>query len=98
MVAIITGKTPNQEARSKWRTFNLVDWIRARRLQWAGHILRLGEDDGTNGVDRKIKQTAFEMFSDPQDGDLLMDVPKAKSWRELKNLAKDREAWREKVR
>ena len=39
MVSIITGRTAHQEASAKWRTFNLVTWIRARRLQWLGHIL-----------------------------------------------------------
>ena len=92
MVSIISGKTPKQEASRKWRTFDLIAWIRARRLQWAGEILRL------QSTDRKIKQAAFEMYKDPQDGDLLMDVPKAESWRQLLKFAADKEGWQDKVR
>ena len=91
MVCILTGKTVHQEASAKWRTFNLVRWIRARRLQWLGHILRLG-------TTRMLKQAAFEMFSSPQPGDLLMDAPRCESWRELQTYAEDREYWRARVR
>lgn len=74
----------------KWRTFNLVDWIRARRLQWVGHIICVESD-------RLIKQAVFEMFKTPQKGDLLMDVPTTASWRELDKLADDRDYWKERV-
>ena len=34
MMSVLTGKTPHQEASAaKWMTFNLVVWVRARRLQ-----------------------------------------------------------------
>ena len=61
---------------SKWRTFDLVTWIRDRRLQWVGHILRLGKE-------HKLKQAVFEIYKAPSEGDLLMDVPKVVTWREL---------------
>ena len=60
-------KTPHQETSSKWCTFDIVVWIRARRLQWVGHILRMGKE-------RKIKYTVFELFKKPFEGNLLMDV------------------------
>ena len=37
MMSIISGKTPHQEASPKWRSFDIVRWIRARRLAWLGH-------------------------------------------------------------
>ena len=58
MVCIISGKSPKQEATGAECTFNLVRWIRARRLQWAGHILRMGSQ-------RMIKQALYEMFNAP---------------------------------
>ena len=91
MVSVITDRTVHQEASPKTHTFDLVRWIRARRLQWVGHILRLGRD-------RKIKQAMYEMFTAPQPGDLLMDIPKCNSWRMLCTYACDREYWRERVR
>ena len=67
MLAVITGNSQREEATKKKCTFDLVMWIRSRRLQWAGHILR-------QGPERKIKQALFEMFKAPAEGDLLMDV------------------------
>ena len=92
MVSVITGKTPHQEASGKWRTFDLVMWIRARRLQWTGHILRMGSE-------RKLKQALYEMFVRPREGDMLMDVPNTNgSWRELLKYAVDKDYWRTRVR
>ena len=58
------------------KTFALVLCIRARRLQWLGHILRMG-------TDRYVKQTIFGIYKDRREGDMLMDAPKNVSWREL---------------
>ena len=92
MVSIITGKSPHQEASKKWQTFDLVAWVRARRLQWLGHILRMGPE-------RKLKQAVFEMFKKRSQGDLLMDAPKHNgSWRMLCTMACAREQWRMRVR
>ena len=44
MMSINTGKIHQQEVSSKWRTFGLVNWVSARRVQCLGHT----EDrDGT---------------------------------------------------
>ena len=85
MVCIITGRTPREEASDKWggRAFNLIRWIRARRLQWVGHIMRMK-------MDRKLKQALFQMFQNRKQGDLLMDIPNTGSWRELKKYTDDR--------
>ena len=66
-------------------------WIRARLLQWLGHILRLGDE-------RQIKQTIFEMYKHPNQGDLLMDAPTVTSWTEFCTYTVDREYWRARVR
>ena len=44
MLSVITGKTPREEAAESTCSFNLVRTVRAMRLQWLGHILRLGEE------------------------------------------------------
>ena len=96
MMSIITGKSPHQEASAKEQTFNLTKWIRARRLQWLGHILRM--DSTTRQNARLLKLAVFEMHKAPQAGDLLMDAPRTSSWRELLQFASDRELWRTRVR
>ena len=91
MMSVISGKTPHQEASPKWRSFDIVRWIRARRLDWLGHILRLGKE-------RTIKHAIFEMFKERSEGDLLMDAPQHESWRHLCEQACDRERWKMRVR
>ena len=54
MVSKITGRTIREEATAG-KTFDLIRWIRARKLQWLGHILRMGEE-------RKLKRSIFVMF------------------------------------
>ena len=90
MVSTISGRTAHEEA-STGKTFDVVKWIRSRRLQWIGHILRLDNE-------RQIKQAVFEMYKNPTKGDLLMDAPTTSSWRELRKYAMDREYWRTRVR
>ena len=50
------------------------------------------------GPERLLKRAAFEMFRDRKEGDLLMDAPSHKSWRELCTYAVDRDYWRARVR
>ena len=66
--------------------------MRSRRLQWLGHILRMGPE-------RLLKRAVFEMLKAPQDGgDLMMDAPTHSSWRELTTYAYNREYWQTRVR
>ena len=47
---------------------------------------------------RKLKQAVYELYKSPQRGDLLIDSPKTKSWRELMRYAEDKEFWKARVR
>ena len=89
MASVITGRAVHEEA-AKDKTFDIVVWIRSRRLQWLGHILRLGQE-------RQIKHSIFGMYKKPTEGDLLMDSPKTSSWKELCTYTMDREYWRTRV-
>ena len=91
MLAVITGKSQHEEASHGTRTMDLVRWIRARRLQWLGHILRM--DDS-----RLVKKAVYTMYTNQQDGDLLMDAPDTSTWKALCRHAEDKEAWRSQVR
>ena len=90
MLSVITGKTIRQEAIEESCTFNLVRAIRARRLQWLGHILRLDED-------RLLSKAIRLMYEGRSEGDLLMDAPVTKTWEELRHWARDRKKWRSRV-
>ena len=55
-------------------------WIRARRLKWLGHILRLQDNDGEV---RLIKQAVQHIHEFRRKGDLLMDMDNDISWADL---------------
>ena len=90
MLSHITGRSRHEEASSSTTTFNLIKWIRARRLKWVGHILRTDDD-------RLIKKALHHIFDHPQTGDILMDTT-ADDWQQLQQQASDREAWRKRVK
>ena len=45
MVSRITDRPIREEASTSSKTFDVVKWIRVRRLQWVGHILRFQTED-----------------------------------------------------
>ena len=70
---------------------DLVCWIRDRRLQWLGHILRM--DDS-----RLVKKAAYIMYINQQEGDLLMDAPATTTWKALCRQTANRHGWHIQVR
>ena len=86
----ITGKSYKEEASEETRTFDLVRWIRARRAQWLGHILRMDPN-------RMVHQAVKVLHANRTPGDLLMDAPDF-SWKELKQFSANRDAWRALVK
>ena len=90
LVSRITGKTIHEESSKRTRTFDVIVWIRARRLQWAGHILRMHPN-------RLVHKAAHYIYNNRKEGDLLMDVPVSNSWRSLLMMAKERDKWRRLV-
>ena len=90
MLAIITGKSIQQEACRSTTTFDILPWIRGKRLQWVGHILRLPPT-------RLLHRTLQHIHDQAIPGDMLMDAPIGE-WKELVKLAEDRKGWRIRVR
>ena len=83
MVSVITGRTVRAEAISG-KTFDLVKWIRVRKLQCFGNILRMDPE-------RMLRQAIYEMYKVPQTGDMLMDAPETETWKELRAYVRDRD-------
>ena len=92
MLSHITGKTKREEATPNSTSFDILSWIRARRLRWVGHILRLRDKDN-----RMVKETLKVIYDNRQTGDILMDVDDNLIWAELQKLANDKDAWKAKV-
>ena len=90
MLSHITGKTKHEETTKDKTTFNILAWIRARRLKWVGHILRLDNK-------RLIKQALKVIYDNRQEGDILMDVPQELNWQQLQEMAEDKNGWRARV-
>ena len=55
MVSRITGRPIREEASASSKTFDVVKWIRARRLQWVGHILRFKAEDEERLIYKAVK-------------------------------------------
>ena len=91
MLSHITGKLKREEAMTSSTSFDILVWIRSRRLRWVGHILRLDDE-------RLIKQTlkVKVIYDNRQTGDILMDVDDM-SWEDLRQTTADRDVWRAKV-
>ena len=83
MLSHVTGKTKHEEATAATTTFDIIVWIRARRLKWVGQIMRLDDKDK-----RQIKDTLRVIYDNKQEGDILMDVQEL-SWDDLQKAADD---------
>ena len=94
MLSHITGKDKHTEVTADITTFNIIVWIRARRLRWVGHSMRLQHNN--NGEPRQIKETLRMIFDNRQPGDLLMDVEDI-TWEALQKSTNDRDTWKTKV-
>ena len=90
MVAAITGRTIHEEATTG-KTYDVVAGIRATRLRWLGHILRL--EKTPKGEERLIKKAVKLIYHNRAEGDILMDAPSTNNWQELIKAAQDRKKW-----
>ena len=87
MLARIMGSSIREEARSATSHFDLVKEVRARRLKWAGGILRMDPD-------RLLHKAIEAQLVLGMQGGLLMDAPAGMTLSELKALAQDKSVWK----
>ena len=80
-LAFITGREIRSELSVP--TFHLTRWLRARRLQWGGHLLR---DHGPSLAAAVARQDTSEFG-------LFMDAPPV-GLEERQSIASDRDLWR----
>ena len=98
-LATITGNSIADEYRHP--TFPLVEKLRARRLRWAGQILR---QDASQSLLKQVLTALVQAELDPDSPqnsphlDLLMDAPSFTSIEELLALSEDKHAWATAVR
>jgi hypothetical protein len=94
-LATITSREISQEHRSP--TFDLIAKLRARRLKWAGQILRQEPEDSL--VHQVLMATAIhDLAAGNKRRSLLMDAAEYTTAEELLALAMDEKGWSERVR
>ena len=94
-LAAITGREISQEHRQP--TVDLIAKLRARRLKWAGQILRLEPEDPL--VHQVLVATAmYDLTTGNNRRSLLMDAEEYATVEELLAPAADRKGWAERVR
>lgn len=86
MLAHITGRSIQQEARSATTSLDIVKRMRKIRLRWLGQILK-----GDNR--RLIFQAVKHQHLNMKNGNILMDVPPLADFNDLILLARDQVQW-----
>jgi hypothetical protein len=92
-LAAMTGRGFRDETVDP--TFDLISRLRARRLRWAGHILRMEEPN----LMRRVLLASVDLgLEGKAQGGILADAPAFESVEQLLLLAQDKKEWRETVR
>ena len=72
----ITGRTAHQEASRRTQTYDILTAIKARKVQWLGHVLRLPDA-------RLVKHAVRVQFENGMLNNLLQDAPITETFEEL---------------
>ena len=87
MLSLITKRSIHEEARTP--TFDVVEFIKARRWEYLGHILRMDQN-------RALRRFAIELSADTapfKQGSLMSETP-FQDVAEMIEAAEDRDHWR----
>ena len=91
----------NHELEKLYQSPSIVQMIRARRLRWAGHVARMGEDTTVHRV-MMGKPVGIRPLGRPKrhwEDNVKTDLKKVleKEYNSWTELAQDRDRWRDAV-
>jgi hypothetical protein len=96
----VTGewrKLHNEELKDLYSLFNIVRVVKSRRMRWAGHVARMGEDRGVYRVlvRKPEKRRPLGRPRRRWEDNIKMDLQKVGGGRgDWIELAQDRKRWR----
>jgi hypothetical protein len=95
----VTGewrKLHNEELNDLYSLLNIVRVIKSRRMRWAGHVARMGEERGVHRVlvGRPEGKRPLRRPRRRWEDNIKMDVEVGGGRRDWMELAQDRDRWR----
>ena len=94
----ITGewrKLHNEELRDLYSLPNIVRVVKSRRMWWAGHVARMGEERGVHRVLRETRgKEAIGETQTRWEDNINMDLQEVGGGGDWMELAHDRDRWR----
>jgi hypothetical protein len=90
-------KLHNEELNGLYSSPNIVRVVKSRRLRWAGHVARMGEDRGVHRVlvGKPEEKRPLGRPRHRWEDNIKMDLQEAEGDREdWMELAQDRDRWR----
>ena len=96
----VTGewrKLYNEEVNDLYSLPNIVRVVKSRRMRWAGHVARMGEDRGEHRVlvGKPERKRPLERPRRRWEDNIKMDLEEVGGGREVwMELAQDRDGWR----
>ena len=100
MIVAASGICDNEELNGLYSSPNIVRVIKSRRMRWAGHVARIGEERGTYRVLVR-KPQGKRLLGKPRRrwGDnIRMDLQEVGcGYGDWIGLAQDRDGWRKLV-
>jgi len=88
----------NQEINDILKGQNIIGFIKKQRLNWLGHVERMGEDNNVRKIKRwkSVSKRPIERPKTRWEDDVLEDI-RSMNVRNWKKVAQDRDSWKKTV-